>query len=429
MRLGDLRSAKRDDVSIPAEAERELEALDAALRGEDVPEGMEGLEALVSDLRAERQEPEARFESRLDAWAAAGFPRGKRPSSRPSAGGAGATSNGFFKRLGSGERRAWAPAAAAVATLVVVVVSVAQLSEPGGSESLTGAPQGADVETSAEGGDFETTAPEADQVQEQGSLQAEPGAVRDNSASFSSPDDSFGLDSRESDGGGANRAQEVRKVERDAQITLGAPEDEVSDVSDEAIGVVQGANGVVLNSRVTDTESSARAVLEVRVPSATLDDTLAALSDLGTVQSRSEQADDITGSYVSAKDTLVGLRATRDNLASRIRDASTDEELASLQAQLASVNNRIAEAKGELDEVETRAQLATLTIVITSEGATDDGWSLGDALDDAGRVLEVAAGVALISAAVLVPLAIIAAIAFFVVAAANRRARERALDS
>ncbi len=72
-------------------------------------------------------------------------------------------------------------------------------------------------------------------------------------------------------------------------------------------------------------------------------------------------------------------------------------------------------------------------MVITSDGARsgdddDDGWSFGDALDDAGRVLEVGAGVALISAAVLLPLAIIAAIAYVVVAAANRRARERALD-
>ncbi len=74
-----------------------------------------------------------------------------------------------------------------------------------------------------------------------------------------------------------------------------------------------------------------------------------------------------------------------------------------------------------------------MTIVITSEGAgtsgdDDDGWSFGDALDDAGKVLEVGAGVALISAAVLLPLAIIAAIAYFVVSAANRRSRERALD-
>jgi hypothetical protein len=106
--------------------------------------------------------------------------------------------------------------------------------------------------------------------------------------------------------------------------------------------------------------------------------------------------------------------------------------VAQLQAQLAAVNRQIADAKSELNAVETRAQLATVTIVITSEGAgtsdDDDGWSFGDALEDAGKVLEVGAGVALISAAVLLPLAIIAAIAYFVVSAANRRARERALD-
>jgi hypothetical protein len=70
-----------------------------------------------------------------------------------------------------------------------------------------------------------------------------------------------------------------------------------------------------------------------------------------------------------------------------------------------------------------------MTIVITSEGAAaDDDWSFGDALEDAGKVLEVGAGIALISAAVLLPLAIIAALAYYVVAAANRRSRERALD-
>ncbi len=197
--------------------------------------------------------------------------------------------------------------------------------------------------------------------------------------------------------------------------------------------MVEGANGVVLNSRVTGTDEAARATLEVRVPSSTLDDTLAALSELANVKSRTEQSQDITRTYVTAKDRLVGLRAERDSLAARIRAATTDAEVAALQAQLAGVNRQIADAKSELADVESRAQLATVTIVITSEGAgtsgdDDDGWSFGDALDDAGKVLEVGAGVALISAAVLLPLAIIAAIAYFVVSAANRRSRERALD-
>src|SRR5687768_3990986 len=137
MRLDDLRKT-RDEAEIPAEVERELDILDAALRGEEVPAGMEGIEALVSDLRAERPEPDSRFEDQLDAWAAAGFPRGRRPGARVSGGGSGSGSTGFFARFGSGGSRGWAPVAATAAVVVVVGVSLTQLGDFSSDESLTG---------------------------------------------------------------------------------------------------------------------------------------------------------------------------------------------------------------------------------------------------------------------------------------------------
>jgi len=454
MRLDDLRSKGRDEADIPAEVERELEILDAALRGEEVPAGMEGIEALVSDLRAERPEPEPRFEAELDAWAAAGFPRGKRPGARAGGGGAGANTGGFLSRFRPDGPRGWTPVAAAAAAFVVIGVSLSQIGDFGGEDSTTGGTQAVQGEGAASGGD--AAAPSAQETADDAAATLEDVLENESAKRESSIEAGLsgnqGSDFLESDvrgyqsGGalleskealsrdaGANRGQEKRRVERDAQLTLAAPADEVADVNDSVIDVVEGANGVVLNSRVTGTDEAARATLEVRVPSSTLDDTLAALSELANVKSRTEQSQDITRTYVTAKDRLVGLRAERDSLAARIRAATTDAEVAALQAQLASVNRAIADAKNELADVETRAQLATVTIVITSEGAgtsgdDDDGWSFGDALDDAGKVLEVGAGVALISAAVLLPLAIIAAIAYFVVSAANRRSRERALD-
>ncbi len=446
MRLDDLRRNVRDETDIPAEVERELEILDAALRGEDVPAGMEGIEALVSDLRAERPEPESRFEADLDAWAAAGFPRGKGPRTRAAGGGSRKSTGGFTSFFRPDGPRGWAPLAAATAAVVVVGVSLSQIDFGDGGESLTGGT----AEIAADGGaeSARETADEAatdladvletddSAATEQGGLSQGAPARDADSDRFAVPDAAnlrsakFNSLSRSAEG--VNRQQEKRRVERDAQLTLAAPADEVADVNDQVIDVVEGANGVVLNSRVTGTDESARATLEVRVPSSTLDDTLAALSELANVKSRTEQSQDITRVYVSAKDRLVGLRAERDNLVTRIREADTDAEVAALQASLARVNESIADAKSELNAVTTRAQLATVTVVITSEGAgtsdDDDGWSFGDALDDAGKVLEVGAGVALISAAVLLPLAIIAAIAYFVVSAANRRSRERALD-
>jgi len=439
MRLDDLKS---DDKPIPAEVKRELDAIDAALRGEDVPAGMERLEALVSDLRAEKPEPEPRFEAELDAWAAEGFPRGERPGTKTSGGGAGTGASGFFSRFGAGGSRGWAPFAATAATLVVVAVSISQVGDFGGGGSETSSVQ---TETAPEAGVQAAqgdAAPPDDQSLEDlgdagGSAAPSEGAIENDALkeqdALAVPESAdfarSGAD--EASRTGVNRGQEKRRVDRDAELSLAAPADDVPDVANQVIDVTEGANGVVLNSRVTGTEESARATLELQVPSSTLDETLAQLSELADVKSRSEQAIDITRSYVSAKDRLVGLRAQRDNLAMRIREAATDAEVASLTAQLAAVNRQIADAKNELAQVTNRAQFSNVTVVVTSEGAQDDdddGWSFGDALGDAGRVLEVVAGVALISAAVLVPLAIIAAIAYVIAASANRRARERALD-
>ena len=73
-------------------------------------------------------------------------------------------------------------------------------------------------------------------------------------------------------------------MDRDAELALAAPADEVPDVTNQVIDVTEGANGVVLNSRVTGTDDNARATLELQVPSSTLDDTLAQLVRAGRRQ-------------------------------------------------------------------------------------------------------------------------------------------------
>ena len=82
MRLSEM-GPGRDDAPLPAEVEAELfAALEAALAGDDVPAGMEGLEALVSDLRAERSNPESEFRRRTRPLGGRRFPRGRRPKAQ-----------------------------------------------------------------------------------------------------------------------------------------------------------------------------------------------------------------------------------------------------------------------------------------------------------------------------------------------------------
>ena len=61
-------------------------------------------------------------------------------------------------------------------------------------------------------------------------------------------------------------------------------------------------------------------------------------------------------------------------------------------------------------------------------GGNDD-WSPGDALKDAGRVLEVTASVLLVAGAVALPLGLVALLVWFATRQASHRRRERALDA
>ena len=79
---------------------------------------------------------------------------------------------------------------------------------------------------------------------------------------------------------------------------------------------------------------------------------------------------------------------------------------------------------------ETRSSQITINAVPVPVGVSHGGgFTIGKAAHDAGRVLTVAAGVALIALAVLVPLGLIAALAWWIAAALRRRRREQALDA
>ena len=211
-------------------------------------------------------------------------------------------------------------------------------------------------------------------------------------------------------------------------MTLAAPVDEVQDVTNEAIGVVESNGGIIESSQTSGTDEQARATLQLAIPTRSLDTTLDQLSDLGDVKSLSEGTLDITRPFVDAKDRLAGLRAERESLYAQIKAADTQEELDQLRARLNALQKEIARAEADFDNIRRQAAISSVTLQITSEGADEGDWSLEDALDDAGRVLTVAAGVALITLAVLLPIALIVAVIWFLTSAARNRARDRALD-
>jgi hypothetical protein len=353
----------------------ELEAVDAALAGRDVAPEHAELAELALLLRGDRPEPSPAWATNLDRRAEAGFPA--RPRRR-------------FVWL-----RKAAPALA-IAACLLPVVAAAMLIEPGG-----------DGEGESAGGG--AAAPET------GSVAREDAGVQPAPPASSGGDPNS--DRR------SNRAQQ-----RSASLTLAAPRREIDRVATQVSEVTAQLGGFVASSSISSNQGGS---LLLRVPSDRLDTAIQRLSRLGRVRELSRRTVDITSAVVSARERLRDARTERKALLEQLAEADTVNETESIRERLAIVSREIAAARRSLRRVNNRANFADVSVaLVASRGSDEDGgaWTPGDAFDDALRVLEVAAGVALVAAAVLLPLALIWLLAWLARRGISRRRRERALD-
>jgi hypothetical protein len=232
----------------------------------------------------------------------------------------------------------------------------------------------------------------------------------------------------------ANPGPGSRAVRQDAQLTLATPVDNVNAVSDGAIRVADRLGGYVQRSSVTATDHHASASLELKVPAAQLSDALAQLSRLAHVKARSQAAEDLTDQRSALRAAVNDARADRDGLRKRLAAAETERERASLRAALQRAEQRIVLRRRELAALNRQVAYATVDVTIkgthkhAATPAHGSSWTPGDALHDAGRVLEVSLGVTLVVLAVCVPLGLLAGAAALAGRLVVRRRREHALD-
>jgi len=388
------------------------------------------LDDLERELRAERPDIDPEFARKLDEWAEAGFPRGPLDPRGKSAPG---------PRLPGPFRRAWerltsvpprriaAPVAAAALLITVVGVSISGIeldSDEGDQATLT-------VEQEAPGGDrgddaVGGAAGGAGERLESTAEGAAPATAPQQADETAMPDVVPPAPPESGDDVAPNADERLQ--DSTARLSLGADADEVQEVANEVIEVTDRHDGIVMNSQVTSDQGGARASFDLEIPVDNLDAAIEDLSKLGDVISRNEAVEDVTARYVRAQrqrarilDRIQKLRRERLEADSRQERLVITSEIQSLKAQADAL-----EAQG--NQVRREASFATVHVDITSNGPdSDDGWTLGDAVDDAGDVLRTIAGVALVSLAILVPLGLLLALVYLVLTRGRRRARERAL--
>jgi hypothetical protein len=325
---------------------------------------------LVADVRAERPVMTPAFEARLDARVDAAR---KAPARR--------------------SWLAWSPLAGLAAAAVVAVVVVTNQNDG-------------------------TVAPESQTPAKIAAPQAAGGGA---STELAAPADR------------STAAPTGRKVERTTGLELSTSRSDVQDVADDVVATTHRFGGIVDSSQISSSDTEASAVFALRIPTRRLDEAVAAMSKLAHVSSLREGSTDITGSFVSTIDRLRDARAERRALLKALARATTTQEVDALKARLRDNRSQISAAKGELNSLRRRANLARVDVTVAGnghKGSSGGGtWTPGDAAHDALRVLEVAAGVVLIGLAAGVPLALVGGAVALAARSSRRRRRDSALDA
>jgi len=392
---------RREQLS-PEEA-RELEAIDVALAGGSVDHDLRELEDLVHEVRATAPEMSPALTARLERL----IEHGPEPATDP------------VKPPGPRRRWVLVPALGTVTAAVVALVVVLGNGNGDSSDAVirdTGA---------------STEAPAV----------ATPGSGGSSSADESAPStgrraqrsESAPAPAASSRSGLAFTPQSRRKVERSVFLVLATPKDEVESTADDVIQTVDRFRGIVASSSIAaDDRSGGEATFDLRIPTSRVDEALGALSKLGHVAERRQDLRDITASFTSTQDRLDEARAERRGLLRALGNATTQNRIDSIRARLRLVRAQIASARGRMASLQRRANYSRVSVTVRGSAKAEPGggsWSPGDAANDALRVLEVIAGVALIALAVAIPLALLGAAILFGARVARSRRRESALDA
>jgi hypothetical protein len=219
-----------------------------------------------------------------------------------------------------------------------------------------------------------------------------------------------------------------------ASIGLSTSAGEVQGVSDAVARLAVRDEGYVQDSHVqVQRHGSSEANLTLRLPSARLSAALAAIARLAPVSSESQSLQDITNTYDAARQRLDDANAERRALLRALAAATTQGQIDSLRERLSQARSAITQDQSALQAVSQRASSAEVEVTVLADGgaaaSASEGLTLHRGLHDALRVLTVAVVVALITAAVLVPLALLIAALAGAHRVWRRRRRERVLDA
>ncbi len=216
-------------------------------------------------------------------------------------------------------------------------------------------------------------------------------------------------------------------VVKTADLTVEVAEGVFADTFDAAALVASRFGGYVEASSMAGAEGRT-GTLVLRVPSARFDDAMSELRALGTVKREAVSGQVVTQEFIDLEARLTTWRSQEAVLLGLMEEATTVDATLRIQRELQDVQFRIEQIRGQLRVLEDQTALATIHVSMREPGApilveepSATRPSIAEAWERAvDGVLEVAY-VTIVGLGYLVPLALLALVAWIVVRRVMRR--------
>ena len=129
----------------------------------------------------------------------------------------------------------------------------------------------------------------------------------------------------------------------------------------DAVRLLAESHGGFVATEKTRSESG---FITIRVPQRVFHDAVAEIEALGVVQGRDLQGEDVTEEYVDLGSQLVNLERQEQRLLEIMEMGSTVESVLKVEKELERVRGRIESIKGRMNYLESRVELATITVYL-----------------------------------------------------------------
>jgi hypothetical protein len=251
---------------------------------------------------------------------------------------------------------------------------------------------------------------------------AEPGAASEDAASGGG-----GRDAPPEGAASASLPAIGERIVKTATIRMSVRKDGLEAAVDRGRAVATGLAGFVVSSssRRARANQPEQATLVLRVPSRSYERALAALTDVGRIETLRESSEEVSEEFVDLESRARHLRAVEVQMLELLNRAGTVAAALAVQDRLNAIQLELEQVRGRLRFLENQTSFATISLSIGERGAVpstrDGGWGIVEAWRDGTKAFVQVAGRAFVVLAGALPLVLLALLGWLGVRTARRR--------